>query len=115
MTSPKRPERVKIGAHTYQIHWITREEADLRGILGQCFPNDLYIDIREDLPPSKAADTFMHEVLHAINNDRGIEDSSTEEQFVSQAIPGITRFMLDNKEAWEWWQLTARRGAQSAG
>lgn len=69
--------------------------------------DELKIEVCFERPPQVAANTFNHEVLHAIHNVQSVGDSDEEERFTNSTANGLTQFMLDNPDAWVWWQDTA--------
>ena len=61
----KIPDKVKVGAHVYDIV-RSSDEGDYDARFGHCFPRKLKIYIDPNVAQSQAEETFFHEVLHAV-------------------------------------------------
>jgi hypothetical protein len=70
------PPVVKILGQDFTIEFL--EEKKHRGFIGRCFPHANRIQLEEGLCPDKMGETFLHEVLHAIdeNLELGIKHKS---------------------------------------
>lgn|SRR3990167_11070747 len=94
------PDKVKIGAHEYQI--IKESDiGDHDGRFGHTYVRKLKIYIDERVPQSQQEETFIHEVIHAICDqvrafplsDAGTEE---EEKAVQSIGHGIYQFLKEN-------------------
>ena len=70
--------------------------------LGWCDFTNLQIYIINGQPKSGLANTFLHEVIHAINYCMGIT-SGKEEQLTNRLANGLCAVWKDNPEAFKWW------------
>lgn len=79
------PNKIKIQSHTYKVIIGDTEGADgyLKRDTGE-------IHINKHLAPTEQYCTFIHEALHAMNNEMPEEKV----EFLAQAL---TQFLLDNK------------------
>ncbi len=76
----------------------TASEAD-----GWCDCGNQTIAIYEGLPNEAMADTFLHEVIHAIGNVMGVEWGS-EENVARRVATGLCTVMKSNPSAFKWWR-----------
>lgn len=66
------PETVQVGPHRYQVVATTeavmeaRNNAGNAGLVGHHDAMRCRLTVDPDIPPSQAADTLLHEVLHAV-------------------------------------------------
>lgn len=61
----KIPQRVQILGQEFKIEFI--KDSKKTDFVGRCFPNANKIQLVEDLPDDKLFQTYLHEVLHAID------------------------------------------------
>jgi hypothetical protein len=91
------PSEIKVGAYTYKIVVMGSQESAAKGRYGECASVELRIGIQEWFAsPAKAVDTFLHECLHAVFYERGIENEDKEERTVGILSTGLTALFLDN-------------------
>lgn len=84
----------------------------MRGVVADCadcygFIDDraLEIHIRSDLPPQRMAETFLHEIHHALVDGMAAADSEDgDEALVSRLGRGMAAFIRDNPEFMYWLQ-----------
>ena len=90
------PNKVKIGAHEYEI--VFRDDLDSDDFMGVCRPSKLKIFIDGKLPQSQQEETFIHEVLHAIFHLLGKkeETANEEEKQVQPLGHAIYQFLKEN-------------------
>jgi hypothetical protein len=91
-----RPNNVRIGPHNYTIRWTNGREMHE---FGHHDNNVLFIDIREDVAPSQAKLTLLHEVMHCIcglvyASDEELDVS--EEVWISRCSPNLYAVLNDN-------------------
>lgn len=74
---------------------------------GECDNAQSEIRIRADLDPVKAANTTLHEVLHACYFVGALRDEDNQERIVSVLANQFTQVARDNPRLMEWlaWQL----------
>lgn len=102
------PNRIKIGNVTYRVAQMTEKRMrKIAGIkkgethypMGQCIYARLHININETLPLDRMREVLLHEIVHAILFEAGLDHINTE-----QAVDGLTlvlrRFMNDNDLEW---------------
>lgn len=90
------PETVKIGAATYSISESTtlRSEQECDGKIDF---RTLVLTVQAGLPSAAALETYLHEVLHGLANERGVNLS---ERDCSQLGAGLAAIVTDND-----WQI----------
>jgi hypothetical protein len=99
----KRPTRVKVGAHTYTIHYIQPKTSHVAA----CYCAAKRIEVNTDLRGRFLAETLIHETMHAIWYEWGIRNSemsasayavglTTEECAVNGLCNGLAAVLRDN-------------------
>ena len=96
-----KPSELNIVGLTYEVKWATMEEVG-DDKLGWCDFTSLTIYIADNQPRSAMCNTFLHEVIHAINYGMGIS-SGKEEQLTNRLANGLCAVWKDNPEAFKWW------------
>lgn len=95
------PSSLRIG---YRVYRVKPMPADSDEVHGCC--NHIQCVIRvEPTPnnPPEAANTLLHEMLHAIFAVYSLpEKELTEETVVSAVANGLSASIQDNKAAWDW-------------
>lgn len=96
----KVPSSIKIGYLDYTVLPISAEHAELRNIEGELRHTKQLIEYDESLPLPIAANTILHECLHAIIIMQGItfEESETEEKLVNSLANGLSSLFKDNPD-----------------
>lgn len=92
------PKSVRIGYRTYQIKEWSKEDARGAGFDGWCDRTAHIIKVRTDPGPIEAANTLLHEILHACwTNLPGISGDQ-EEAAVSMLSDNMLQMWRDNPE-----------------
>lgn len=102
LTTTKPPKRLRISHRFYAVVYTQGIETEGFACYGLCQFDKGEILIDETLAPEHAAEILLHEVLHAIHNEAGLTDASTEEDFTTLGAKGLCRFIQDNPTAWRW-------------
>ena len=92
----KIPNTIKIGAHVYDI--VFRDDM-IDSNFGVCRPSKLKIFIDSTVPSSQQEETFIHEVLHAIFSQIGMNDPNHPEDEEKQIQPlghAVYLFLKEN-------------------
>lgn len=102
------PARVRVGCHIFNIVVGSYENHEEEGTYGHMNSFQNRISLRPGLPGLKLANTFLHEVLHAIHWVYGLskhpeERQPSEEEYTELGANGICAFWQDNPEAIKWW------------
>lgn len=84
----KIPKKIKVGGHIYKVQFVDVEDIDRN--CGEQNRARNTIRIRKDLPQSQIEETFIHEVLHAING-------ALKEETIDMLAMGIYQILVDNK------------------
>ena len=91
------PKRLKVLNLTYTVRFVASIEA-----AGWCDFERQEIVLAEGQSKEALADTFLHEVLHAVGHLMGVE-YETEELTVQTFATGLTTFWQANPGALRWW------------
>lgn len=99
---PKLPASVKIGYRVYRIVALSSLQAAAKGRYGEC--SHLECEIRIDLTPGprEAANTLLHEILHAVWYVQHLTDADNEERTVLTLADGLSCVWVDNPEVMAW-------------
>ena len=88
------PEQIKVFNDVYRV--VFSDSIPGENCLACIDPDKLTIWIHTSTHKSLLAETLWHEVKHAINAFFDIDDSSTEEEFVSLSAKGDIAVLRDN-------------------
>ena len=69
-----------------------------RNLMGRLSYDVAQIYIRNDLPIDKKYETLLHEVIHAVYMNAGLQPGDEEEKVVTALSSGIYQFLKDNKD-----------------
>ena len=100
------PKEISILGLKYKIKFVPIEEAG-NDKLGWCDFTNLHLYIALDQPRSALANTFLHEVIHAVNYSMGI-DSGDEENLTNRLANGLCAAWKENPEVFKWWNSIIR-------
>lgn len=103
MGRDSRPKQLKILNLTYEIRWVDRQIETATDSHGFCDAAGQLIIINADQKPDAIADTFLHEVNHALFSAFGITGEVPEERIVRLIATGICTVMRDNPDVARWW------------
>lgn len=103
------PKSVRVGCYDIAIEIMNDNDADVAGVMGFIIPNRQVIRLRANAPAQQTANTFIHEVMHAIHYVYGVGDDDDEEMFTTQSANGLCAFWQDNPKACQWWQRLLTR------
>ena len=95
------PNEIKVLGLTYKIKFVPLEDVG-NDKLGWCDCTTLQLYIAEDQPRTALANTFLHEVIHAINYSMGIA-SGDEENLTNRLANGLCAVWMENPEVFKWW------------
>ena len=95
------PKEVNVLGFTYTVQFVSSDESG-GDKLGWCDFTNLQIYITKGQPKSGLANTFLHEVIHAINYSMGIT-SGKEEQLTNRLANGFCAVWKENPAAFKWW------------
>lgn len=71
-----------------------------RNLMGRLAYDTAQIYVRKDLPVDKKYETLLHEVLHAVYMNAGLQQGDDEEKIVTALSSGLYQFLKDNKDVW---------------
>lgn len=100
-----KPTKVQVFNLEYSIRWVDNAIQIGSEAHGWCdFENQLIV-INGDNSPQIVAETWLHEVLHALLLALDIVDTSNadHEQIVSRTATGLCTIWKQNPDAFKWW------------
>lgn len=104
------PKTVRVGCFVFRIEVREFEDHEAEGTFGHMNPISQKICLRPGMSSQNLADTFIHEILHAIFwfHEAGrftgdVAMSDAEEEFVTKGAHGLCQFWQDNPKAVAWW------------
>lgn len=97
------PTSVRIGCYTYAIVVMADVDQATDRIFGDMNHTLLRIRLCAGMPTAQLANTFMHEVMHAIHRFHNVEDKTSEEDTTLSTTNGLCAFWMDNPVAAAWW------------
>lgn len=89
-------DTVKISGIDYTIGGFDTDVD--RNLMGRLSYDVAQIYIRNDLPIDKKYETLLHEVMHAVYMNAGLQPGDEEEKVVTALSSGIYQFLKDNKD-----------------
>jgi hypothetical protein len=93
----RRPTKVEVLNQVYKVEWVDSCEDHGNVDLNKCV-----IQMAKGYPRRTTADTFLHELLHAINHLMGITDSSSEEEATTRQATALCTVWTHNPEVFAW-------------
>ena len=105
------PKTIKIGAVDYTVHMLDKKD---RSQYGVCLYDHQRIYLSQNMKHQQASDTLLHEVLHAIWSEAGLDhipdlneetivrSLATWLRIVLRDNPDFARFVLNAKTAWKY-------------
>lgn len=102
------PPAVRVGPH--DIRFATLGTADAKRNYGTFVPSEQEIQLqREYSSGSMAAETVLHELMHAIFAVASVQAKQGEEHIVSVVATYLAQIVRDNPEFVAWLQATVKR------
>lgn len=96
---PKLPEKVRVGYRDFAVRPMKPLEATAKDIFGECDLTMAEISIRDDLHPVKAANTLLHEVLHAAFYIGNIDHHGPEQEKIVTVLANmLSQVWRDNPD-----------------
>lgn len=107
----KVPKKIKIGAVDYTVHALNKTDRNQYGV---CLYDHQRIYLSQNMLHQQASDTILHEVLHAIWSEAGLDhipDLNEETivrtlatwlRIVFRDNPDFAKFVLNAKNMWEY-------------
>ena len=90
---------IRIGYRQYQVKAWSDAELLTTESYGQCDKQRAIIYVCTHLDDDLVADTLLHEILHAIWHEYGLQDDDREERIVHTLASGFIQVMKDNPNA----------------
>ena len=91
---------LKVGGRTFTVQSWKFKDAEDEEARGMVNTRTGVIRIAEEYATDKTAETIIHEALHAIFSDIGLDWShDDEEKMVTRLSPRLTAFIADNPAA----------------
>ena len=91
-------DTINIAGISYSVESF---ETDVdRNLMGRLAYDTAQIYVRKDLPIDKKLETLLHEVIHAVYMNAGLQPGDDEEKIVTALSSGIYQFLKDNKDVY---------------
>jgi hypothetical protein len=95
------PKSVRVGPH--DIRFVKLSKEDEAQSYGQWSERDLAIELSDKYAAgSMAAETVVHELLHAMWFAAGLKGEADEERIVTRMSTLLTQNIRDNPKLWKW-------------
>ena len=92
-------DSVKIGYRRYAVHEVDASELADNGRKGEIVFRTGEIRIADNLPQDNAAEVVVHEILHGLFHDLGVDWSAEdEERMVERLSPRLAALFVDNPQ-----------------
>lgn len=88
--------KLRIGHRTYTVSPMEDAKAQRMKVAGLCSILNGTIEVSPTGSTCEQADTFLHEVLHAIYANAGLTDEDDEEKIVTMLASGLCQVIRDN-------------------
>lgn len=108
------PKILKVGAYRFRISVVDTDHPKLEDNEGMTVFSEFRIYINKGISFQRLAEVVQHEISHCINWVYGIDDSSTEEQFVGQHSKGVIDLWINNPRYMTWVNKLIRRMRKEA-
>ena len=101
---------IRVGYRQYSIQPWTQAELTTTQSHGQCdkMRGVIYVCTEDD--PLVVVDTLIHELLHAIWHEYGLDEKEDEERAVLMLATGLTQVLADNPHLCRWINRQIRAG-----
>lgn len=101
--APLFPTSVRVGYRTYRIEDWAPKSAAAAHRYGEASHGEAVLRVDLSYGPVEAANTLLHELLHAIAHTNHAEDLfGAEERAVQGLTGGLTQIMRDNPPVRDW-------------
>jgi hypothetical protein len=104
----KLPSKVYVGHYEFAIRVVPQDDPGIEGNDGLCDPASRTIWICSGLSLWRLFYVVNHEICHAVNWSKGVEDGMTEESFTTLNSDGETDLWVDNPRLINWKLKAAR-------
>lgn len=92
------PKSIRIGYRDFAIEQWDSRHAVASSRYGECDKMNAVIRVDTQFGPIKAANTLLHEVMHAAWTMAGLDDSEEEERTVTSMSNVMTQVWRDNPD-----------------
>lgn len=90
------PAEIRIGYRIYLVEIMASMDVVSKGRFGECDNCGGHIRICADLEPAEAANTMLHEVMHACWYVVNLDDEDKQERVVTSMANQLTQVWRDN-------------------
>ncbi|MCL2874759.1 MAG: hypothetical protein FWF12_00395 [Betaproteobacteria bacterium] len=116
----KMPKTLRVGCYQFDVELHERGDAEAEHSFGHMNPINQKIRLRTGMKRQTLANTFIHEVMHAIFWHQAVgiagregDGCLGEEEIVLKLSNGLCAFWQDNPEAVAWWQSLTKLESRS--
>jgi hypothetical protein len=93
----RRPTKITVLNQEFKVEWVSTGDVHGSVDLNKCI-----IQMVKGYPKGTTADTFLHELIHAVNHVMGIDDSTNEEESTTRLSTGLCTVWKHNPKVFEW-------------
>lgn len=105
------PRAIRIGNFNFLVKLVSVGESQATNRHGLMCPVQQIIEISPGQNAQNLADTFIHEVIHAIHYHFDLlDDNNQEEQITTMTAHGLCQVWQDNPKAMAWWAAVNAHG-----
>lgn len=100
----QKPKALRIGHYVFEIRWYGATEQEREAKYGYSHAGTQLLAFADNQKPEMLADTFLHEVLHALMWFFQMQQNIEEEQVATRMATGICMVWSQNPETFTWWR-----------
>jgi len=97
----KCPSKVLVLSHVFKIKWV-KVDVETMGAFGKCNFNKHVLAMPSGMSRTVKAEALMHELIHAIHWQMGVDDGSKEEDITRSMSVGLCTVWQQNPELFRW-------------
>ena len=115
-----KPNKIRILSTDFKIKWMDKEQEEIHDEFGHMSSSTQTISISSCLSPTKTADTFLHELFHAIfymasldDIIKNVENEKEREELVCSQLGSILQtVIMQNPGVIEWYLELLRKPSE---
>jgi hypothetical protein len=104
------PDKIKVGFHDYVLEEWDTTSAAMATRHGECDKNYKIIKVCRRFGDFKAANTLIHEIMHACAMEYNLRDEDDEERTVGTMSIALCMVWRDNAVLFDWIADTIKAG-----
>ena len=97
------PQRLVLGTQNWSVHSLPVKTAARLRVFGQADLNRHRIELDPALSGTQLAVIFLHECIHGLHHESGVNDQTSLRTAHSREADALTHFWASNPQAAGWW------------